>query len=90
MAGAGFSLSRMAQVNVSLPDDLSDWARTRVGQGGFADASDYVRDVVRRDREHQERLTRLQAAIDEGRASPISGRTIEDIISDGRRRHATR
>lgn len=80
----------MAQVNVSLPDDLSDWAQSRVTPGGFADASDYVRDVVRRDRAYEEKLGRLQVAIDEGRASPISERTIEDIIADGRRRRAAR
>ncbi|HEU0045320.1 type II toxin-antitoxin system ParD family antitoxin [Sphingomonas sp.] len=80
----------MAQVNVSLPDDLSDWARLQATEGRFVDASDYVRDVVRRDREHGEQRARLQAAIDDGRASPISERTIEDIIADGRRRHAGR
>lgn len=78
----------MAQVNVSLPDDLGDWAQSRVTPGGFADASDYVRDVVRRDRAYEEKLTLLQTAIDEGRASPISERTIEDIITEGRRRRA--
>ena len=87
---AALYLGGMAQVNVSLPDDLGDWAQSRVTSGGFIDASDYVRDVVRRDRAYEEKLARLQAAIDEGRASPISERTIEDIIADGRRRRAAR
>lgn len=89
-AGSPLYFKHMAQVNVSLPDDLSEWARSQAAQGSFADASDYVRDVVRRDREHGERLARLQAAIDEGRASSISRRTIDDVIADGRRRHAGR
>jgi hypothetical protein len=39
---------------------------------------------MRRDQEAAEARIRLQAAIDEGRASPPSGRTIEDIIADRR------
>lgn len=80
----------MAQVHVSLPQDLSDWAESRAAQGGYAEPADYVREVMRRDRECEEKLARLQTAIDEGRRSPISGRTIEDVIADGRRRHAAR
>lgn len=64
----------MAQVHVSLPKDLSDWAESRVAQGGYADPAEYVRDVVRRDREYQEKLARLGEAIDEGRRSGKSDR----------------
>ncbi|WP_375429246.1 type II toxin-antitoxin system ParD family antitoxin [uncultured Sphingomonas sp.] len=64
----------MAQVHVSLPEDLSSWAESRVAQGGYADPADYVRDVVRRDREHERKLTALRAAIEEGRRSGVSDR----------------
>lgn len=80
----------MSRLNVSLPDDLSDWAEARAAHDGFGDPADYVRDVMQREREYQEKLARLQAAIDAGRASPVSHRTIEDIVGDGRRRHAAR
>lgn len=80
----------MAQLHVSLSDDLSDWAQSRATQERFVDAAAYVQDVVRRDREQVQRLARLQSAIDQGRASPLSDRTIEDIIADGRQRHAAR
>lgn len=80
----------MAQLNVSLPDDLSAWAEARVAQGRFGDPQEYVRELVRRDREDEEKLARLQAAIDEGRRSGVSKRTIEDVIADGRRRRAQR
>ncbi len=80
----------MAQVTVSLPDDLGAWADTRVAQGRFRDPAEYVRELVRRDREDEEKLARLQAAIDAGRASEVSERTIEDVIADGRRRRAQR
>ena len=72
----------MPQVNVSLPDDLSRWAESRVADGGYADPADYVRDVVRRDREYQEKLAALRAAIDEGRQSGVSERDPFDYLAE--------
>lgn len=71
----------MAQMNVSLPDLLKAWAESRVSEGRFSSTSDYVRDLMRRDQEAAEAKTQLQAAIDLGRASPPSARTIDDIIA---------
>jgi antitoxin ParD1/3/4 len=71
----------MAQMNVSLPDRLKEWAEARVAEGRFSSTSDYVRDLMRRDQEAAEAKARLQAAIDVGRDSPPSERTIEDIIA---------
>ena len=76
----------MAQMNVSIPDQLKGWAESRVAEGRYSSTSDYVRDLVRRDQEREEKLRVLRAAIDEGRASGISKRTIADIIADGRKR----
>ena len=78
----------MAQMNVSIPDKLKGWAESRVAEGRYSSTSDYVRDLVRRDQEAEEKLERLQAAIEEGRASGVSTRGINDIIADGRKRRA--
>ena len=64
----------MAQMNVSIPDKLKGWAEARVAEGRYSSTSDYVRDLVRRDQEREEKLQRLRAAIDEGRASGVSDR----------------
>ena len=79
-------VARMAQMNISIPDRLKGWAERRVAEGRYSSTSDYVRDLIRRDEEYQEKADRLQAAIDEGRASGISTRSIEDIIADARKR----
>jgi antitoxin ParD1/3/4 len=78
----------MAQMNVSIPDKLKGWAEQRVAEGRYSSTSDYIRDLVRRDQENEEKVRRLQAAIDEGRASGVSERSIEDIIADNRKRLA--
>jgi antitoxin ParD1/3/4 len=64
----------MAQMHLALPEDLSNWAELRAAQGGYAEPADYVRDIVRRDRDREEKLARLQAAIDEGRQSGVGDR----------------
>ncbi|MBY0283328.1 MAG: type II toxin-antitoxin system ParD family antitoxin [Sphingomonas sp.] len=76
----------MAQMNISIPEALKSWAEARVAEGRYSSTSDYVRDLVRRDQEYAEKLKALQAAIDEGLASGVSDRTIEDIIADRRKR----
>jgi antitoxin ParD1/3/4 len=76
----------MAQMNVSLPEGLKAWAEARVAEGHYSSTSDYVRDLMRRDREYAEKLRDLQAALDKGRRSGISKRTIDDIIADTRLR----
>ena len=62
----------MAQMNISIPEALKSWAEARVAEGRYSSTSDYVRDLVRRDQEAEEKLRRLRAAIDEGLASGIS------------------
>lgn len=76
----------MAQMNISIPEALKSWAEARVAEGRYSSTSDYVRDLIRRDRDYAEKLKALQAAIDEGLASGVSERTIEDIIADRRKR----
>jgi antitoxin ParD1/3/4 len=39
----------MASMNISLPDSLRDHVQDRVDSGHYASASDYVRDLIRRD-----------------------------------------
>ena len=76
----------MTMVNISLPDAMRDWVDTRVGGGAYADDSDYVRDLIRRDQEAKADLAPLQSAIERGRASGVSARSVEDIITAERAR----
>jgi antitoxin ParD1/3/4 len=71
----------MPQMNISLPEKLRGWVESRVADGRYSSASDYVRDLLRRDQESAEATARLQAAIEAGRASPPSEATIESIIA---------
>lgn len=78
----------MAQMSVLLPVDLQNWTDARVAEGHYESAGDYVRDLVRRDQNYEEKLRVLRAAIDEGLPSGESDATIESIITDRRKRDA--
>lgn len=56
----------MATMNISLPDEMKTWVDGQAGRGRFSDASEYVRDLIRRDRERQLAIETLQSAITEG------------------------
>lgn len=56
----------MATMNISLPDKMRDWIENQIDSGLYANNSDYVRDLIRKDQQRSEKIQRFQAAIDEG------------------------
>ena len=56
----------MATMNVSLPEQMKSWVEQQSEGGRFANSSDYVRDLIRRDQERGVVIAELQAAIDAG------------------------
>lgn len=61
----------MATMNVSLPDAMRSWIQDQLETGQYASSSDYIRDLIRRDQQRQERVRALQAAITEGLESGV-------------------
>jgi antitoxin ParD1/3/4 len=59
----------MTNLSKILPPDLESWIETRVAEGRFFDASDYLRELVRRDRAEVEDTAWVRAMIEEGEAS---------------------
>lgn len=59
----------MTELSKILPPDLESWIETRVAEGRFFDASDYLRELVRRDRAEVEDTAWVRAMIEEGEAS---------------------
>ncbi len=56
----------MATMNVSLPDAMKAWVEGQVEGGRYGNASDYIRDLIRRDQERREAIGAQQTAITEG------------------------
>ncbi len=71
----------MATMNISLPDPLRDWVQEQIQDGNYASSSDYVRDLICRDKEAREQKTVLQEAITAGLKSSISQRSMEELLA---------
>ena len=83
----------MATMTVSLPDPMQEWIEAQVRRGEYASVSDYLADLVRRDREGrvgelspQELRRKLEAS----RASGVSSRSVNDIFAEAQRIAAAR
>lgn len=74
----------MATMNISLPDAMKEWVETQAASGRYSNASDVVRDLIRREQERAEKIAAMQVLVEEGRASGISTLTMEEIRASAR------
>ncbi|MDF3362812.1 type II toxin-antitoxin system ParD family antitoxin [Sulfitobacter sp. Ks41] len=56
----------MGTMNISLPDPMKNWVEQQSRTGRYANTSDYMRDLIRRDHARQEAIAEIQAAVDVG------------------------
>jgi antitoxin ParD1/3/4 len=70
----------MATMNVSLPDPMKDWVEAQARTGRYSNASDYVRDLIRRDQERAAKREEMQRLITQGIESGISTRSMKEIL----------
>ena len=75
----------MATMNVSLPDPMKAWVESRTQDGRYSNASDYVRDLIRRDQDRQQAIAELQQIVDDALASGVSDRSFPDILDAAQR-----
>ncbi len=66
-------------MNISLPDQMKSWVEAQSDDGRYSNASDYVRDLIRRDQARMEKIAEMQRLVEEGFASGISDDTMDDI-----------
>jgi antitoxin ParD1/3/4 len=74
----------MATMNVSLPDLLKAAVDEQVASGRYASASDYVRDLIRRDAESRAKWAEFHRLIQEGLDSPVVDQSLPEIIDEVR------
>ena len=70
----------MATMNVSLPEQMKNWVEECVKSGRYANASDYVRDLIRQDHIKLEKLR--QALIEGENSGPSTSLDIDDFIAN--------
>ncbi len=68
-------------MNISLPEELKAFVDEQVGSRGYTSSSEYVRELIRRERDRE----KLRGLLLEGAASPLSGVVADDAYFDGLR-----
>ena len=71
----------MATMNVSLPDLMKDWVEAQMKTGRYANASDYVRDLIRKDQERSGKIAAMQRFVDEGLESGVGNRSKNELFA---------
>jgi antitoxin ParD1/3/4 len=75
-----------ATMNISLPESLKEWVEKQVARKGYSTASEFVRDVLRREQEEEarERINRrLDDAIESGTSTPLTAPDWRKIRAEG-------
>jgi antitoxin ParD1/3/4 len=73
-------------MNISLPAPLKQWVEKQVSKKGYSTASEYVRDVLRREQDQEARAwidSRLAAAIQSGESTPLTQADWDRIGAEG-------
>ena len=78
----------MGTMNISLPDALKSFVDQQVASRGYGTSSEYVRELIRRDRDRQHLRGLLLADADSARASAADGARF-DRLRQRIRRQAT-
>lgn len=77
----------MHRKTITLTEQQDHWVKGQIESGHFGNDSEYIRHLIRRDQQAQERLTTLRNALVEGEMSgkpkPLD---ISTIKATGRRR----
>jgi antitoxin ParD1/3/4 len=78
-----FTIHGMSTMNISLPDSLKDFVDEQVNERGYGTSSDYVRELIRKDKDRLE----LRGLLLEG-ATSAPTKPIDDAYFDSLRRKA--
>jgi len=73
----------MATLNISLPDAMREWIDAQIDAGEYANASDYIRDLVRHDQRERDAV---RLALIQGEKSGRSKRSVTEIARSTKRR----
>ncbi len=66
--------------SITVTEQQNDWIKNRIVNGDYGNDSEYLRDLIRKDKFENEKLVKLQEAVQVGLDSGISETTIEDFI----------
>lgn len=74
----------MATMNISLPDQMKAWVEAQTADGKYANSSDLIRDLIRREQVKQEKIAALNVLLEEGEASGYVEMSVDELLQSVR------
>ncbi|KAB2784156.1 type II toxin-antitoxin system ParD family antitoxin [Brucella anthropi] len=71
----------MVTMNVSLPHPMKEWVEAQAKTGRYSNASDYVRDLIRKDQMRSDKIAAMQRFVDEGLQSGPGSRSKDELFA---------
>ena len=72
----------LKHLNISMTGDLRQIVHKEVAERSYSNASEYIRDLIRRDIQIQDERRSLAKAIDAGLQSKSTGNSLEEDMAD--------
>lgn len=80
----------MATMNISLPDQMKAWVEAQSADGRYANSSDVIRELIRRDMAVSEKVAHMRRRVAEAEAGGRSDETMQDIAERALAEHERR
>ncbi len=71
----------MVTMNVSLPHPMKEWVEAQAKTGRYSNASDYVRDLIRKDQMRGDKIAAMQRFVDDGLQSGVGTRSRDELFA---------
>jgi len=70
----------MIRKTITVTEQQNSWIKSQIESGQYGNDSEYMRDLVRKDQEYNQKLSALQVALKEGEDSGESTLSMNDIL----------
>ncbi len=78
----------MQRKTITVTEQQDLWIKSQIDSGKYGNDSEYLRELIRLDQEHKQKIAVLRSALIEGEKSGISKRSMVDILKDAKKRHS--
>ncbi|MFB1002708.1 MAG: type II toxin-antitoxin system ParD family antitoxin [Bacteroidia bacterium] len=68
--------------SITFTEPLNNWVQSLISSGEYTNESEYIRDLIRRDRKENSEVQQLRIAIQEGVDSGLSTKSLKDIFAE--------
>ena len=77
----------MQRKTITVTEQQDAWIKSQIDSGKYGNDSEYLRELIRLDQEHKQKIAVLRSALLEGEKSGVCKRSMVDILEDAKKRH---